>query len=98
MAVFLYEKEGIPMDVALYLAGMNVLTFLLFGIDKRRARRNEWRIAERTLFLCSIAGGSVGAFIGMYYFHHKTKKWAFRYGIPLIGIVQLILGVTYYER
>ena len=86
------------MNVALYLVGMTVLTFLLFGIDKRRARRNEWRIAERALFLLSIGGGSIGALIGMHYFHHKTKKRAFRYGIPLISIMQLILGITYYER
>ncbi len=86
------------MNVALYLVGMTVLTFLLFGIDKRRARRNEWRIAERTLFLLSIGGGSIGALIGMHYFHHKTKKRVFRYGIPLISIMQLILGITYYER
>ncbi|MUV07576.1 DUF1294 domain-containing protein [Planococcaceae bacterium Storch 2/2-2] len=86
------------MNVALYLVGMTVLTFLLFGIDKRRARRNEWRIAERTLFLLSIGGGSIGALIGMHYFHHKTKKRVFRCGIPLISIMQLILGITYYER
>lgn len=86
------------MNVALYLVGMTVLTFLLFGIDKRRARRNEWRIAERTLFLLSIGGGSIGALIDMHYFHHKTKKRVFRYGIPLISIMQLILGITYYER
>ena len=75
----------------LYLLFINVLTFFVFGADKRRACENRWRIPEKQLLLLSAAGGSLGALIGMRIFHHKTRKWKFRLGIPAILAAQAVL-------
>ena len=61
------------------------------GADKYKARKGRWRISERTLFLLALAGGSLGIFIGMYFFHHKTQHRKFIYGIPSIIVVQAAL-------
>ena len=75
---------------------MSLVTFILFGADKRRAVRKQWRIPERTLLLFSLFFGAAGAFIGMYVFHHKTRKWKFRIAVPLLMVVQiLLLAVPY---
>ena len=66
-------------------------TFSLMGIDKRRAKRGAWRIAERTLFLPVVLFGSLGGTLGMFCFHHKTRHWYFRYGFPILLVVQLLL-------
>lgn len=67
------------------------------GEDKRRARKHLWRIPEKTLFLCSILGGSVGTWAGMYVFHHKTKHWYFVIGMPLLLVLQAgILSYFYF--
>ncbi|MBR1635512.1 MAG: DUF1294 domain-containing protein [Lachnospiraceae bacterium] len=58
-----------------------------------RERRHEWRIPEKTLFLVSIAGGSIGTLAGMYIFHHKTKHWYFAVGMPLILVLQVVVGL-----
>ena len=75
----------------IYLIGINILTFLVFGIDKWKARRGKWRIPEDTLIWMSIAGGSFGALVGMYLFRHKTQKRKFNLGIPAILLAQAIL-------
>lgn len=72
-----------------YLIGINVLTILLFGIDKRKARKGLWRIPEGTLFGFAICGGSVGALLGMHLFHHKTQHRKFTIGIPVILLAQI---------
>lgn len=74
----------------IYLAVINIITFAIFGIDKLKAIKDKWRIPEKILFLLSIIGGSVGALLGMYIFRHKTKKIAFKFGIPVILIVQIV--------
>jgi uncharacterized membrane protein YsdA (DUF1294 family) len=74
----------------LYLFAVNITAFALFGADKRKARRNAWRISERALFLSAVLGGSLGALIGMRLFHHKTKHWYFVIGIPAILVLQVI--------
>ena len=76
-----------------YLAAVNVVTFTVYGIDKRKARRGAWRIPEKTLFLLPLLGGSVGALLGMKVFRHKTKHWYFVWGIPIILLAQLALTV-----
>ena len=81
----------------LYLSLINIITFIVYGVDKKRARRREWRIPEKMLFLLAGSGGSVGAILGMLAFHHKTKKWYFRIGIPLILIVQVFLIVLVWK-
>ncbi len=74
-----------------YLIGVNLLTFLVFGLDKLKARKRKWRIPEATLIWLSIAGGSAGALLGMYLFRHKTQKRKFTLGVPVILIVQVVL-------
>ena len=68
---------------------VNLVAFALMGVDKQRARTHQWRVPEKTLFLLAIVGGSVGALLGMWTFHHKTKHWYFRIFFPLLAIVQL---------
>jgi len=75
----------------IYLIIINMSAFIIFGIDKRRAIKNRWRIAESTLFLLALIGGSIGAEAGMYIFHHKTKHLRFVIGIPLIFILQVVI-------
>lgn len=76
----------------LYLMVLNLLSFFLMAEDKRRARRHLWRIPERTLFAAALLGGSAGAILGMYLFHHKTRHWYFVVGMPLILLAQLAAG------
>jgi uncharacterized membrane protein YsdA (DUF1294 family) len=80
-----------------YLVIVNILAFLLMGIDKHKARKGAWRIPERTLFLSALIGGSLGANLGMQLFRHKTKHRSFLIGMPAILIVQLILGFLLYH-
>ena len=89
---------SLPFDVALwgYLILMNFIAFALYGIDKRRAKQGAWRISEYTLLLVALLGGSLGALLGMRYFRHKTRHRKFRYGIPLILLLQLGLGLYFF--
>jgi len=82
----------------IWLAGVNVVTFGLYGIDKHRAKKGRWRIPERTLLLLPLLGGSVGALLGMRVFHHKTKHWYFVWGVPAILLAQLALAVWLLTR
>ena len=75
----------------IYLVTINVITFFMFGIDKWKAKRAKWRIRETALLLLAFLGGSIGAWLGMQVWHHKTKHKKFKYGIPLILIVQIAL-------
>ena len=75
--------------IFLWLAGINLLALVLCGIDKWKARRDRWRIPEKTLFLSAILGGSIGLLVGMHLFRHKTKHKSFTIGVPLIFIFQL---------
>lgn len=79
----------------LYFTGINVVAFVAYGIDKFKAKRSMWRIPEFTLLLLAFLGGGIGAGIGMKVWHHKTRKWKFRIGVPLAVIVSLGLMVVY---
>ncbi len=81
----------------IWLCLMNVAAFAAMGMDKRRARRDAWRIQERTLFLLALLGGSVGAIAGMWLFHHKTRHWYFVLGMPAILLVQLAASLAVYK-
>lgn len=74
-----------------YLAVVNLIDFLLMGVDKKKAIRGAWRIPEATLFLFALIGGSLGGILGMHFFHHKTKHWYFKWGMPAILALQLVL-------
>lgn len=82
--------------VAIYFIAINIITFLVYGIDKWKAKRNHWRISEYTLLMLALIGGVIGAWIGMKIFHHKTKHKKFKFGIPAIlfiwiaGVVLLV--------
>lgn len=71
-----------------YLAVMNLAGLCLMGLDKSKARRHAFRISEKTLFLVSILGGSIGTWAGMYLFRHKTRHWYFVVGMPFILVIQ----------
>lgn len=75
-----------------YLVGINLAAFLVYGEDKRRAARQLWRISEATLLWLAVIGGAAGALAGMYVFHHKTRKAKFKFGVPLILVVELVLA------
>ncbi len=72
------------------LAGINLLTFILFGIDKYKAKHDRWRVKEATLLGMALMGGSIGAWLGMKVWHHKTHHNKFRYGVPLVLLAQVI--------
>ena len=76
-----------------YLAAINVITFLIYGIDKWKAKKQKWRISESTLLMLAVIGGSVGAWIGMKTWHHKSLHKKFKYGIPFILTLQLALMI-----
>ena len=78
-----------------YLLAINVVTFLMYGFDKWKARKAKWRIREASLLLLAVLGGSIGAWLGMGVWHHKTQHKKFRYGVPAIIIVQLAIIVYF---
>ena len=82
----------------LYVVIMNILGVVVMGIDKYKAQHKLWRIPEKTLFLVSILGGSIGTWAGMYLFHHKTKHWYFVVGMPSILVIQIVLGCIFMFR
>lgn len=75
----------------IYLAVINAVTFVIYGVDKWKAKKSKWCISEATLLGMAVIGGSIGAWLGMKVWHHKTLHKKFRYGIPLILIVQFAL-------
>lgn len=79
--------------LVIYLLLINIITFFVYGIDKRKAQRNRFRIKEATLLTFALVGGSIGALLGMYIFRHKTKKWYFKFGVPLILLLQIALVI-----
>lgn len=78
--------------LALWVLFWSILDYVLMGIDKWKARRERWRVPEKTFFLVALLGGSLGAILGMYAFHHKTRHWYFKWGLPAILIAQIALG------
>ena len=79
-------------DTIIYLLiGINVLTLIVYGIDKWNAKQGKRRISEATLLMLAIIGGSVGALLGMRIWHHKTMHKKFKYGLPLILLAQIAL-------
>jgi len=79
----------------IYLAVINLVTFFVYGIDKWKAKKSKWRIREAALLGLAVLGGSIGAWLGMQVWHHKTQHKKFKYGVPAIIIVQLALIVYF---
>ena len=80
-------------EIICYLLAVNIATFLLYGIDKYKAKKSKWRISEATLLTMAAIGGSIGAWVGMRLWYHKTMHKKFKYGIPVIIIMQVALAV-----
>jgi len=77
--------------IIIYLVSTNLVTFLMFGLDKWKARQSKWRIREASLLGLAVLGGSIGALLGMKVWHHKTMHKKFKYGLPLILLIQIAL-------
>ena len=74
-----------------YLLAINIAAFALYGIDKYKARKAKWRISEAKLLKTAVLGGSIGAWLGMKIWHHKTMHKKFKYSIPVILLIQIAL-------
>lgn len=70
--------------ILFYLVMVNVTAFCMYGIDKKRAVKDQWRIPEKTLLAAAVLGGGAGALLGMRFFHHKTRKPKFYIGVPAV--------------
>lgn len=81
----------------LWCLGLSVLGFLLMGYDKLQAKRGRRRVPEKSLFSVALLGGAAGAVLGMYLFHHKTRHWYFKWGLPAILLLQLGLLWFHWE-
>jgi len=88
----LIQQYGMK-NIVLYLLIINLVGFAIMGIDKWKAKNNQWRIPEKTLFLVTALGGGFGTIVGMYTFRHKTKKIEFTVGLPAILILEIILVI-----
>ena len=79
--------------ILIYLLAVNTVTFIVYGIDKYKAKHAKWRISEATLLLLAVFGGSIGAWCGIKVWHHKTMHKKFKYGVPAILLMQVALAV-----
>lgn len=87
------------MDIIIgYLITVNIVSFILYGIDKYKAKRGKWRISEATLLVMAIIGGSIGAWTGMKVWHHKTMHKKFTIGVPLVFAIQVALAIYLHVR
>lgn len=80
----------------IYLVVINIITFLVMGLDKWKAKRGSWRVQESALFTFVLFGGGIGGILGMIYFHHKTKKLKFQIGFPLITILEIAFLIYFF--
>lgn len=81
-----------------YVIVINVITLMMYGIDKWKAKHSKWRIPEATLLIMAAVGGSIGAWTGIKLFHHKTLHKKFKYGVPAIFLIQLGIMVFVYLK
>ncbi len=85
---------GVITYIVSYLIIINLIGFVIMGIDKLKAKKRAWRIPESTLFVVALIGGSLGTTAGMHIFHHKTRHWYFLYGMPAILAIQIAIVVA----
>lgn len=81
-------------NIIIYLIAINLITFLVMWLDKRKAKKGRWRIPENTLLLFVLLGGGIGGIVGMYTFHHKTQKAKFVIGFPVILICEILIIIA----
>ena len=81
------------LTLLVYIVIINIISFIVFGVDKSKSQKNQWRIKESTLIVLSLLGGSIGSMIGMIVFHHKLNKKKFYIGIPLIFILNKVIEI-----
>ena len=81
-----------------YLIVINIVTFLVYDIDKWKAKQGSWRISEATLLMLAVIGGTIGALLGMQVWRHKTMHLKFKYGLPLILLAQIALMYLISEK
>jgi len=81
----------------IYILVVNIIGFFAMGIDKVKAKKKAWRIPEKTLLGLAVAGGGLGVLLGMETFRHKTKHWYFKYGVPVILIVEIVAILYFME-
>lgn len=81
-----------------YFTAINFIAFFAYGIDKLKAKKGKWRIPESALLLLAIIGGSIGAWLGIKVWHHKTLHKKFKYGIPLIVIIQIAIAIYIFRE
>ena len=82
-------------SISIIIVIINIVTFIVYGIDKYKAKKGKWRIPENSLIGLAIIGGSIGAYLGMRVWHHKTMHLKFKYGIPLIIVIQLVIAYMF---
>ena len=78
------------------LALINLVTFIIYGLDKRKAKKRKMRYSESFLIGLAVFGGSIGALVAVYTFRHKTKHKKFTIGLPLILIIETALLTIYF--
>ena len=83
--------DTVVKSIFFYYVVMNLFTFILYGVDKKRAINKEWRVSEKSLILASVMGGAFGAFLGMHIFRHKTRHIKFQLIIPFTMIIHFVV-------
>ncbi|HOP99820.1 MAG TPA: DUF1294 domain-containing protein [Acetivibrio clariflavus] len=92
----MFDKlDNLSMGFVLF---MNVVGFLMMGIDKYKAKKKLWRIPEKVLLLTALFGGAVGVYAGMLFFRHKTKHWYFVIGVPAILIAEIVIALFIFKN
>ena len=86
-----FENIFTVQNIIIYFVAINIITFFVMWLDKRKAKMGKWRIPENTLLLLVLLGGGIGGIAGMYTFRHKTQKMKFVIGFPVILICEIIL-------
>ncbi len=82
-------------NIIIYLIVINLITFITMWWDKHEAKMGDWRISEKALFILVLLGGGIGGIAGMYTFRHKTQKWYFKYGFPIILVLEIVFAVYF---
>ena len=90
----IFKMDNLVLYIILYLIFINLITFLAMYIDKKKAENGGWRIKETTLFMLALIGGEIGGIVGMYKFRHKTKKYKFVIGFPIIIIIHILIIIA----